>query len=617
MTGNHVAHPLLISLANLNMNFRMKSSNHAFLLLALLPVSHFIHRKKRMRGMLGDRLVHECLDFILRPLKTAAQIGIMMSDPLGWRRLCYTPLAAYIVDTPESALLSGVGGKTSSITMAYYKQFGDNFRHEPRTAKKTLEQLRVVEQDVNPWNLEAYFKAASQFRLNGVHRPFWADWPLSDPSVFLTPEPLHHWHKQFWDHDTKWCVNGVGAAELDFRFSILHPLIGIRHFNEGISSLKQVTGREHREVQRHIVAVIANAVPQDFLIAIRALMDFRYLAQSLVIDEKMCTRIEAALKEFHRHKASIISAGARQGKGHTVIDNWYIPKLEFLQSVVPSIRANGVALQWSADGTERAHIDVIKDPADSCNNQNYESQICRHLDRAEKRRQFELSTAVRDSGLDLHAKFSPSPNQSPDEDDSVSVASDDNSDNSIAEATANLPNQINPPMALSNDNLRSVVNYFAQATSLKNSLSPSRTFSVPEAAFHLNRDPSYKQMVVDDVAALFNIPDLRPALSDYIQRVNRSNNGYIGALGGRRSASEGCKLPFNHLQVWKKFRLQNAAYHFPHDPLPSKTVNASPPLNEWILGRYDPVIANLDPDFKWPHSGLEGMAPYEIVYILH
>src|SRR5271156_1453149 len=162
MTGNRLAHPLLISLANLNMNFRMKSSNHAFLLLALLPVSQFIHRKKRIRGLLADRLIHECLDFILRPLKIAAQIGIMMSDPLRWRRLCYTPLAAYIVDTPESALLAGVGGKTSSVTTAFYKQFGDDFRHEPRTASKTLEQLRAVEEDVDPWDLEVYFKAASQ-----------------------------------------------------------------------------------------------------------------------------------------------------------------------------------------------------------------------------------------------------------------------------------------------------------------------------------------------------------------------------------------------------------------------------------------------------------------------
>jgi hypothetical protein len=53
--------------------------------------------------------------------------------------------------------------------------------------------------------------------------------------------------------------------------------------------------------------------------------------------------------------------------------------------------------------------------------------------------------------------------------------------------------------------------------------------------------------------------------------------------------------------------LQNKAYHYPHETLPPKTVNACPPSGEWELGRYDPVIVNLDPDCEWPHSGLEGM----------
>ncbi|KJA24333.1 hypothetical protein HYPSUDRAFT_136390 [Hypholoma sublateritium FD-334 SS-4] len=354
----------------------MKSSNHAFLLLALLPVPKFIHCKKRIQGLLQDRLIHECLDYVLQPLKTAASIGIMMSDPLGSRCFCFTPLAAYIVDTPESTLLAGVSGKTSSVTMATYKQFGDSFCHEPRTASTTLAQLHSIEAEIDPWSVEEYFEAAMKFRLNGVHRPFWADWPLSDPSVFLTPEPLHHWHKVFWDHDAKWCINAVGAAELDFRFSVLQPHTGLRHFDEGISALKQVTGREHREIQRHIIGIIADAVPANFLISLRALMDFRYLGQSLEIDHNICLRMDVALQEFHSHKKAIISAGACLGKGTKVIDNWRIPKLEFLQSVVPNIQQNGIAQQWSADGTERAHIEVIKNPAEFTNNQNYESQIC-------------------------------------------------------------------------------------------------------------------------------------------------------------------------------------------------------------------------------------------------
>lgn len=64
-------------------------------------------------------------------------------------------------------------------------------------------------------------------------------------------------------------------------------------------------------MQRYIVSLIANVVPPGFLIAIQALMDFCYLAQSMQIDEQVCTKINDALKEFHAHKDSIITAGAR------------------------------------------------------------------------------------------------------------------------------------------------------------------------------------------------------------------------------------------------------------------------------------------------------------------
>jgi hypothetical protein len=296
MTGGRMTHPLLLSLANINMRFRMKSSNHGFLLLVLLPVSNFIHPKSKICGELENRLIHECLDFILQPLKVAAQIGIMMSDPLGYRWHVFTGLAAYIVDTPESTALSGVAGKTSSVTMASYKHFGDPFQHEPCMASTTIAQLQALEEVMNPWDVENYSKVAlEKFRLNGVHWPFWQDWPMAEPSEFLTPEPLHHWHKMFWDHDAKWCIHAAGANKIDFRFSILHPHMAYCHFKEGISKLKQVTGREHRDVHRYIVGIIVGAVPKHFLIAVRALMDFRYLAQAPVISDAVLLKIELAL----------------------------------------------------------------------------------------------------------------------------------------------------------------------------------------------------------------------------------------------------------------------------------------------------------------------------------
>ena len=130
-----------------------------------------------------------------------------MPNSLGCICCYFTPIVAHIVDTPEAAGMAGVGGQTSHLTLASYKTFGDHFRHPTRLGIIMLSQIDVVSQDVDPWDIWSYFKEArDRFRLNGVHLPFWRDWALPDgtvmePSQFLTPEPLHHWHKQFWDHD--------------------------------------------------------------------------------------------------------------------------------------------------------------------------------------------------------------------------------------------------------------------------------------------------------------------------------------------------------------------------------------------------------------------------------
>ena len=86
--------------------------------------------------------------------------------------------------------------------------------------------------------------------------------------------------------------------------------------------------------------------------------------------------INSALCEFHLHKNSILDAGLRRGKANKLINNWHIPKLELIQSVMPSILRAGVPIQWSVDLTEHAHIEQIKDPAQGSNNNNYNPQIC-------------------------------------------------------------------------------------------------------------------------------------------------------------------------------------------------------------------------------------------------
>ena len=56
MTGNHMTHPLLISLTNIDASVRSKTSLHGYLLLGLLPIAKFLHKNSCIRSLMQDRL---------------------------------------------------------------------------------------------------------------------------------------------------------------------------------------------------------------------------------------------------------------------------------------------------------------------------------------------------------------------------------------------------------------------------------------------------------------------------------------------------------------------------------------------------------------------------------
>ncbi|KAG1900141.1 uncharacterized protein F5891DRAFT_980434 [Suillus fuscotomentosus] len=468
MTGARIAHPLLLSLTNIHMRTCTKLSSKAFMLTALLPIPKYLHPNQWMHGMLEEHLIHECLLIVLKPLMIVAEVGIMMSDPVGNVRHCFAPLAAYIVDTPEAAMLT--------IT-------------------------------VDPDDLEAYFEACAEHQLNGVHAPFWQGFLHADPSIFLMPEPLHHWHKEFYDHDLQWCLKVVGAWEVDFRFSILQPITGYCHFAGGISKLKKVTGRVHQDIQHYIIGLISSVAPCHFVTVIRALMDVQYLAQCPAPNDDLLSSINRYLLTFHEHKDIIMTLGARMG-GKKPIDNWFIPKLELLQSITSSMRKVGALIQWSADVTEHVHVSEIKDPARRTNNNDYDPQICRHLDREEKLRCFAIATTLKS-----HPESHDLCYDAPEEEEREL----DNTDYDEREP-------LDPWTALLEEMNHTCIttNYFSKAKKLatlghKERLYPPRTFIGSTTAIHLNYNLSRSGVKLEDISIDYNIPDLHGMLSNFLQ----------------------------------------------------------------------------------------------------
>ena len=397
-TGGLEMHPLFITIGNINSDIRMKATSHAWQCVAFIPTPKFeVHPD--YQTILQARLWHKCVDLVFANLKKAACNGDFMADPFGDIRHCFTPVVAWTADLPEQLMLSTLSKNASPITEATVKQFGDGQRYAPRTGEKTLERIFDTAQNADPWNLDRFQKCAKALLLLGVHLPFWRNFLLSNPAVFLVPEVLHTLHKLFFDHILVWCKEVMGKDELDFRFKSSHKRVGMRQFYGGVSHVHQMTGREHRDIQQKIVPILAGTASPEFVAAIRSIVDFIYQAQSPVHTDTTIVSMQAALDEFHTHKDAIIEAGARKGKSGVKTD-FHIPKLELLQSFADAIRNSGAIVQYTADVSERLLITHCKQPFLRTNKQakDFPEQIVRILDHDHKMRQFDLFTLLTEHG---------------------------------------------------------------------------------------------------------------------------------------------------------------------------------------------------------------------------
>jgi hypothetical protein len=150
---------------------------------------------------------------------------------------------------------------------------------------------------------------------------------------------------------------------------------GLRHFERGISSISQWTGKEHKQMERVFVTVLAGIVDTRVLKAVCAAVDFIYYAQYQRHTDITLARMKDALDAFHLHKDVFIEL--RPGEGFN------IPKFHSMLHYIESIRSLGSADGYNTESPERLHIDYAKKAYRASNHRDYVVQMTRWIQRQE------------------------------------------------------------------------------------------------------------------------------------------------------------------------------------------------------------------------------------------
>lgn len=160
-------------------------------------------------------------------------------------------------------------------------------------------------------------------------------------------------------HIIGWVTAALGKVEIDARCRRMPPNHNVRLFLKGITTLSRVTGQEHDQMCRILLGLIID-IPLEgglsnvrLVKAVRALLDFLYLAQYPIHTDETLVFVDDGLEQFHENKDIFIDLGLREA--------FNIPKLHFAKHYVNFIKLYGTLDNFNTEYTERLHIDLAKD----------------------------------------------------------------------------------------------------------------------------------------------------------------------------------------------------------------------------------------------------------------
>jgi hypothetical protein len=295
----------------------------------------------------------------------------------GIKRRCHLLYACFVGDYPEQVLVTCCTTGDCVQCTTPHNELGELSTPEGlRGIGGILHALDKCDDDPETFRL-----FCKDNRLKPVVEPFWKDMPYVHIYRSITPDVLHQLYQGVVKHVIGWVIDVYGSAEIDARCRRIPPNHNIHLFLKGISALSRVTGQEHAQMCSFILGLVIDIPLEDnkhhiVSRALRALLDFLYLAQYPVHNDSTLKTMEDSLIRFHDNKHVFVALGIRQ--------HFNIPKLHFASHYIRSIRYFGTTDNFNTEYTERLHIDLAKDAYNATNRKDEFAQMATWLERKEK-----------------------------------------------------------------------------------------------------------------------------------------------------------------------------------------------------------------------------------------
>jgi hypothetical protein len=400
---NKSAYPVYMTIGNIPKTLCKKPSQCTQILLAYLPTTKLEHiqNKAACRRTLAN-LFHSCLRRILEPLESVGIHGTLMSSGDGVVRQVHPILAVYVGDYPEQVLVTGIKyGECPKCETTHQDLSELDMPSKNRDLQKVLDALALADHDP-----AEYVRACTEVGIKPINSPFWARLPYANIFHSITPDILHQGHQGLIRHLIAWIKSAYSPAEIDAHCQRLPPNHNTRLFLNGITGLSKVTGKEHDEMCRVLLGILIdlrlpnNYAPNRLIRALRALLDFLYLAQYPIHTTTSLCSLDDVLWCFHTNKAIFVNLGIRK--------DFNLPKLHSYCHYVRSIKLFGTTDNYNTQYTERLHINYTKDAYRATNTKDEYPQMTRWLERKEKILQHDLYVKWRKSE-GPHFKLLPMP----------------------------------------------------------------------------------------------------------------------------------------------------------------------------------------------------------------